>query len=305
MAPPKTTRVVGDPAFSSIEFKLLPGETILGGEGRMILRSGEVNTQVKSQGIVTALSRALAGEGLFINEYTGAGTSGGMVAFGGIAPGAMVETKVKEDVPLVLSRNSFICCDSNVVVGGKFNFRGIFEVGQEEGAILPRAVIDPESQEKEGRVWLSAFGHLQKHNVPAGQSLWVDNGCFVACTVSDPSKPPYKVDTAVKGLMQAFLSGEGFAMRFEGPNTVWTQNRNLNDFARNVGRLIDPPSSLDAVETTGNVVSGIANFFSGGEEPKPARRSVKKREAKKQPTKKTPSKKQPAKKQNEKTAKKK
>ena len=143
--------------------------------------------------------------------------------------------------------------------------------GQEEGFLLPRAAINPSAGVADGRIWLSVFGHVQKHNVPAGESFWVDNGCFVACTVPDPNKPPYKVDTAVKGLWQSILSGEGFAMRFEGPITVWTQNRNLNDFSANVARLAgDTPS---AAETTGDVVSGIASLFTGGTPPERKKRN--------------------------------
>ena len=273
MTPPRTTRVVGDPAFSGIEVKLEPGESLLGGEGRMIFRSGAVETKARTQGLGRAIARGLAGAGFAINEFSGVAPKGGMVAFAGVAPGGMVEAKVTKTVPLVMSRNSFVCCDSVVEVGAKFNFRGLFEVGQEEGFLLPRAAINPSSSAAEGRIWLSAFGHVQKHNVPAGESFWVDNGCFVACTVLDPSKPPYKVDTAVNGGWQAFLSGEGFAMRFEGPITVWTQNRNLNDFSANVARLVgDTPN---AAETTGDVVSGIASLFTGGGSPESKKKKKK------------------------------
>eukprot|EP00873_Tetraselmis_striata_P027042 jgi/Tetstr1/447306/TSEL_034743.t1 len=265
--PPATLRLVGDPAFSSIELNLNPREAVLGGEGRMLFRSGEVETKAKTQGLGKAIARGLAGAGLAINEFTGVGAAGGMVAFSGIAPGGMVEAKVTKTVPLVLSRQVFICCDTSIEIGAKFNFRGLFEVGQDEGFLLPRAAIPPDSGSDSGRIWLSGFGHIQKHEVPPGQSLWVDNGCFVACTVPDPNKPPYTIDSAVKGLLQSLLTGEGFAMMFTGPVTVWTQNRNLNDFAFNVGRLINPPSALDAVEGTANVLEGIANWFGGDRVP--------------------------------------
>ena len=272
-ASPGPPRVVGDPSFSSVEFRLGPGESVLGGESRMIFRSGDVVTTAKTQGIGKAIARGLAGAGFAINEFKGAGQGGGVVAFAGIAPGGVVEASVSKDSPMVLSRQTFVCCDPHVEVGAKFNFRGIFEVGQEEGFLLPRAAVPPDADSPYGRIWLSAFGHIQKHDLQDGQSLWVDNGCFVACEVLDPSKPPYTIDTAVKGLMQSLLSGEGFAMRFEGPATVWTQNRNLNDFAYNIGRLIDPPTSLDAVEAGSDIVSGIGSLFTGGSAANPPART--------------------------------
>lgn len=244
----------------------------------MLFRSGEVDIQVKSQGIGTAIMRGLSGAGLVINEFSGVG-GGGAVSFGGVAPGGMVVSTVTKEVPLVLSRNTFICCDSEIVVGGKLNVRGLFEVGQEEGFLLPRAAIPADSGADSGRIWLSAFGHVQRHDVPKEKSFWVDNGCFVACTVQDPAQPPYKVDTAVNGLWKSFLSGEGFAMRFEGPVTVWTQNRNLNDFSQNVARLSGGGEDIvDKVETGVDIVSGISSLFSGGSKPKtPAKKTAKPR----------------------------
>ena len=277
MKPPQIFQVVGEHSFSSVQFKIGVGESILGGQGRMLFRSGDLKVDVKTQGLGKALIRGLSGAGLVINEFSGQGEQGGAISFGGVSPGGMVLAEVKKETPLVLSRNSFVCCDSDIEIGGQLNIRGLFEVGQEEGFLLPRAVLRNEATSQSGRIWLSAFGQVQQHEVPEGKSFWVDNGCFVACTVRDPSKPPYHVDTAVNGLWKSFLSGEGFAMRFEGPLTVWTQNRNLNDFAVNVARLSGAGENnvVDNVETGVSVVEGLSKLFSGGRPLKTAPKASK------------------------------
>jgi uncharacterized protein (AIM24 family) len=59
-----------------------------------------------------------------------------------------------------------------------------------------------------------------------GEKYYIDNGHLVAWNCD------YKVErVASGGIISGMSSGEGFALKFEGPGTVYMQTRNLNAFA--------------------------------------------------------------------------
>ena len=74
-----------------------------------------------------------------------------------------------------------------------------------------------------GQAVVAAYGSLDEHVLPPGQSVVVDSGHLVAYddTVG------MQVRTA-GGLMTSVKSGEGLIVEMSGPGRVWTQSRNPN-----------------------------------------------------------------------------
>lgn len=161
------------------------------------------------------LGRALAGETVLLQEYKGQG----VVALGNSIPGDIMMITIDPGQEYFLSRGAFIACTKNVRISGALNFIGIIGFGQEEGMVLPSATVTDNSR---GYLWVGSYGTFEKHDIPAGQSMLINNGLFLAATK--------KYDALAK-LGKSIISslfGEGLGMQFNGPCTVYTQSKNMN-----------------------------------------------------------------------------
>jgi uncharacterized protein (AIM24 family) len=73
------------------------------------------------------------------------------------------------------------------------------------------------------------FGTLERHEIPWGKRLLVDNGLFFAAHERTP------IGITVVGNIVSFgCSGEGLVMYFNGPAVVYTKSRDDAIFKRNV-----------------------------------------------------------------------
>lgn len=217
---------------------LAPGQSVLADGGTMIYMDGDVEMQTAAttQGGVGAMfGRWLAGESLFLNQYTNKSAEPKRIALGE----AYLHDVVQLDVPpgeagsWKASVGSFLAGTPNLRVSGKLNWRGFFVIGQQEGPVLTKIeTLDAQP----GRAYLVSYGHCEKHVLKPGQKLVVDNEHFLACK-TDANYEIVKVGS-VKSI---FFSGEGFAMQFTGPGVVYTQSKGLSRFAHILSRYL--PSS--------------------------------------------------------------
>jgi len=167
--------VHGDKSFSTVEFDLKPGQVIVSNGGNMnYMREGIDKGDLSDSGdggFWSGVGRMFSGQIAFLVKYTGLHSPNRLITFSSSLPGNIMHMKIKPGQELVLNRGSFIACSPNVKISGKLNWRGFLGVGQQEGVVLPRLTC---IGEREGRVWIGAFGHFKKHELKSGQTILVD-----------------------------------------------------------------------------------------------------------------------------------
>lgn len=264
-----SARLEGVPGSRYVVFKLEKDNVVCADSASLLymkdgITFGSLNVGTKnesnSQKFWGMLGRALAGETIFLQGYTGPGT----VALGTSLPGDVVMLTIEPGETYYLSRGSFVAATDNIRISGGLNLIGIIGVGQEEGMVLPTIKTTDDSR---GYVWIGAYGTFEKHDVPANASLIINNGLFLAATKK------YDGLTKLGKSVVSSLFGEGLGMEFKGPCTVYTQSKNINEL---VNYIIARVPRGDGNSVGKDIMSGFLKnaFESEGGNQKP-RRSLK------------------------------
>jgi uncharacterized protein (AIM24 family) len=138
-----------------------------------------------------------------------------------------VQFAVHVDCGLSLSNRSafaprsFICGTSNLNVSARF--AGCCAcLFSDEGPFLTKVTCENNAP---GIFYAGGFGAIKRHDLHAGQVLFVDNGMFFA------AEQKTKIEIGMVGGVKATCcSGEGLVMKFYGPCTIFTQSRDPSLF---------------------------------------------------------------------------
>lgn len=223
------------PAFSVLNCKLPPGVTVKAESGAMVcMQDVVVDTRLggpldgqQQAGCLSSLMRALLGsQSLFSTTFTG-GPNGGWVWLGPQDAGDIQVVDLRGGQNIYIQRGSLLGSWSNVETETKS--LGVKGLLSGEGVFFLRAYTQ---DGKNGKVYLSSYGGIEKFLVKAGQELIVDTGHVVAYEDS----LHFKVDKFGADLKSMFLSGEGLVCKFRvrdlGSGTrdgfVWIQTRTPN-----------------------------------------------------------------------------
>jgi uncharacterized protein (AIM24 family) len=212
--------------FAQLRVVLRAGQVVTCDGGALAhMREGVDRGKIGAKGGVSSfLGRIFADQSPLTVSYTGLSEKdypdkqARTVVFAPSMPGEIMEFKLAKGEKMAVTRGGYLASSPNVIVTGKFNWRGIFA---SEGAVLPTV----QSRDGEGVVWLWAYGSIERHDLKQGQSLLVDNGLFFACTAGTR----FEIAKLGKNWTSTVLGGEGIGMRFKGPGTVYTQSHNFND----------------------------------------------------------------------------
>ena len=248
-------KVSGGPAFAEVVVKLKPGQAIVGDGGALQYWKGPITPGELKMSFFASIGRALSNESLFLTEYNVPedATTHGTIAFASSWPGDAFCIELKPGETWKLSRGAFLASSPNITVSGKLNWRGIFEVGQDEGFILPKVTCDPKSTTN-GFVFVAGYGGVEKHEIDGGDTLMINNGLFMAA----PEDIDYKIEKLGKSYVSSLFGGEGLGMAFTGPCTVYTQSRNLNDLVAEIGNRL--PQNGNSGGVTINVGGNDGNY---------------------------------------------
>lgn len=222
----------GSAGNAGLNLYLAPGQTVVTDKHAMAFMDGGIQLRVEMGGIKRAFGRMFSGETAFMSYFTGTPSGSGKpqkLTLGSPMVGDIVMIPLEQDKKWKLSQGAFMAGTANCVITGKLNIKGFLGVGQQEGAVLSTVV----TKDGPGAVWLNAYGTIQEHRLEAGQSLIVDNEHFLA-TASDKDYTLVKVGNA-KALI---FGGEGLAMRFDGPCTVYTQSKGLHGMAKELAPIV-------------------------------------------------------------------
>ncbi len=208
-----------------VEIELDPMETVIAEAGAMLFMEDGITFEAKmgdgsqaNQGIfdklLSAGSRILTGESLFMTHFTNRGNGKAKVAFSAPYPGTVIPIDLANTVgrQLIVQKDGFLCAALGTKVTITFNRKlGSGLVGG-EGFILQKL-------EGDGKAFVHAGGTVIEKTLN-NETLRVDTGCVVAF---EP-QIDFDVQTA-GGLKSMIFGGEGiFLATLRGTGKVWLQS---------------------------------------------------------------------------------
>jgi uncharacterized protein (TIGR00266 family) len=216
-------KIIGDD-IQLVEIELDPGETVIAEAGSMMYMESDINYDTKlgdgsqaNQGMLNKLlsagSRVLTGESLFVTHFTNTGSGKRRVSFSAPYPGKIVPLELAQyGNSLIVQNDAFLCAALGTKISLHFNRRlGSGLVGG-EGFILQRLDGD-------GRAFIHAGGTVIRRDLN-NETLRVDTGCIVGFT----SGIDFNVQAA-GNLRSMVFGGEGiFLATLSGYGTVWLQS---------------------------------------------------------------------------------
>lgn len=196
------------------------GEKVYGEAGAMVYLSPNMKMEAKTRGgLFKGLGRKLAGETLFMTEFTPEGGTG-IVSFAGNAPGTIKDIKLEGDKEFIAQKDAFLCAEDGVDMSIAFQKRlgSIFFGG--EGFILERL-------KGNGMAFIHACGDFIEMDLKEGESIKVDTGSVVGWE----GNVNYDIER-VKGIKTMFFGGEGlFLTKLTGPGKIIIQSMTLHNLA--------------------------------------------------------------------------
>lgn len=208
-----------------VEIELDPMETVIAEAGAMLYMEDGISFESKmgdgsnpSQGLfdklLSAGSRVLTGESLFMTHFTNRGNRKAKVAFSAPYPGTVIPVDLSKSPgnQLIVQKDGFLCAALGTKVSITFNRRlGAGLIGG-EGFILQRL-------EGDGKAFVHAGGTVIERTLN-NETLRIDTGCVVAF------EPQIDFDVqSAGGLRSMIFGGEGlFLATLRGTGKVWLQS---------------------------------------------------------------------------------
>lgn len=208
-----------------VEVELDPSETVIAEAGAMLFMEEGVQFEAKmgdgsnpNQGLfdklLSAGSRMLTGESLFMTHFTNRGNRKAKVAFSAPYPGTVIpiDLATSRNNELVVQKDGFLCAALGTKLSIVFNRKiGSGLVGG-EGFILQKLQGD-------GKAFVHAGGTVIERTLN-NETLRVDTGCVVAFE----SQIDFDVETS-GSLKSMVFGGEGiFLATLRGTGKVWLQS---------------------------------------------------------------------------------
>ncbi len=219
---------IGGHDVQYVEIELDPQETVIAEAGAMLYMKEGIQFETKmgdgsepEKGLfgklLSAASRKIAGESIFLTHFTHTGTGKSHVAFSAPYPGTIVPLDLQAlGGNVIVQRDAFLCAALGTKISMFFNRKlgaGFFGG---EGFILQKIQGD-------GKAFIHAGGTLIEHELN-NETLRVDTGCVVGFQEG--------IDFSVEkagGLKSMIFGGEGlFLATLRGTGKVWLQSIPIN-----------------------------------------------------------------------------
>lgn len=207
-----------------VEIELDPNETVIAEAGAMLyMKEGIVFETKMGDGsepdkglfgkLLSAASRKITGESIFITHFTHRGAGKSHVAFAAPYPGTIVPIDLAAmGGRVIVQRDAFLCAALGTKISLHFNQRlgaGFFSG---EGFILQKLQGD-------GKAFIHAGGTVIEHELK-GETLRVDTGCVVGFQEGIN----FSIQRA-GNLKSMIFGGEGlFVATLQGTGKVWLQS---------------------------------------------------------------------------------
>ncbi|HCE58299.1 MAG TPA: TIGR00266 family protein [Prolixibacteraceae bacterium] len=207
-----------------VEVELDPGETVIAEAGAMLYMEDGIDYTTRmgdgsnpSAGLfdklLSAGSRLIAGESLFLTHFTNQGWGKKHVAFSAPYPGTIIPVNLRDfGGTIIVQRDAFLCAAFGTKLSIIFNKRLSAGFFGGEGFILQQLQGD-------GKAFIHAGGTVIERQLN-NEVLRVDTGCIVGFETS--------VDFDIQqagGLRSMVFGGEGmFLATLRGTGKVWLQS---------------------------------------------------------------------------------
>lgn len=216
-------RIIGDD-IQLVEIELDPMETVIAEAGTMMYMDSQVGFETKMGDgsdpnqslmgkLLSAGTRVLTGESLFVTHFTNRGGTKQKVAFAAPYPGKIVPVDLGIlGGTLIVQKDGFLCAAKGTKISITLNRKiGSGLVGG-EGFILQKL-------EGDGNAFMHAGGTVIERRLN-NESLKIDTGCIVGFT------PGIDFNIETSGNLRSMIfGGEGiFLATLSGTGTVWLQS---------------------------------------------------------------------------------
>lgn len=216
-------KIFGDD-IQLVEVGLDPQETVIAEAGAMIymedgilfdtkMGDGSEPNQTLMGKLLSAGTRVLTGESIFITHFTNRGLGKKKVAFAAPYPGTVIPISLSDyPDPLIVQKDGFLCAAFGTQISIHLNRRiGAGLVGG-EGFILQRLTGD-------GKAFVHAGGTVIEKTLN-NETLRIDTGCIVAYE----SKINFNIEST-GSLKSMVFGGEGlFLATLSGSGKIWLQS---------------------------------------------------------------------------------
>ncbi len=207
-----------------VEIELDPQETIIAEAGAMLYMQEGIEFETKmgdgsepDQGflgkLLSAGSRMVTGESLFLTHFTHRGFGKSRVAFSAPYPGTIIPVDLQSiGGSLIVQKDGFLCAAKGTKISMHFNKKLGATFFGGEGFILQKLSGD-------GMAFIHAGGTLVEKQL-TNETIRIDSGCVVAFEEG--------IDFSIEragGLKSMIFGGEGiFLSTLSGTGKVWIQS---------------------------------------------------------------------------------
>ncbi|MCK5018740.1 MAG: TIGR00266 family protein [Candidatus Peribacteraceae bacterium] len=228
------------PSYSALKCTLNTGESVRTESGAMLAMDKTCKIKAKMEGGAwKAVKRTiLSNETFFVTTIES--TKDGSEVF--LAPRATGDIEILDlnNESIIIQGGSFLASDTTVDTDSHFTGWKGFLSG--EGIFMIKA-------QGTGKVFASSFGGIIKKELSQGEQFVVDNGHIVAFNAN----MKYNIQKVGDSILGMITTGEGLAVTFEGPGTVYMQTRNLQTFAETLNPLLPDNRSTQGKGLLGNI----------------------------------------------------
>lgn len=236
-----------------VEIELDPNETVIAEAGAMVymedgivfetkMGDGSEANQSLFGKLLSAGTRVLTGESVFMTHFTHRGYGKAKVAFAGPYPGTVIPIDLSQmyDRTLIAQKDSFLCAALGTKVSITLNRKlGSGLVGG-EGFILQKLQGD-------GKTFVHAGGTVVEKQLN-NETLRIDTGCVVAFE----SSLSFDIQSS-GGLKSMLFGGEGiFLATISGTGRVWLQSMPIRKLVAALA-----PYGKNSSKESGSVLGGL------------------------------------------------
>jgi uncharacterized protein (TIGR00266 family) len=234
-----------------LEIGLEPGESIVAEPGELSWMTSNVQMSTGtaaagSRGIWGAVTRAIAGGGLFMTEFSSP-SGRGAVAFAARLPGQIIPVEVAQGSGYMVHRSGFLCGTQGIELAIGFQQSlgaGIFGGN---GFIMQRV-------SGAGTAWMELGGEIISHELEPGEELLVHPGHVGMFE----ERVSFDI-TTIRGIANALFGGDGlFLVRLRGPGKVWLQSLTVSGLAQALAPFLSHQTTQPVATTTAAVEGGVA-----------------------------------------------